>query len=231
MVDIPPIQFEPFINYEAIVCVRVPENGMINAACLGIHFTATNDIYIHAYPESHTHALLVPDTKIEINFAEDFLDYALAAIHQPANEGIIVAEDEIPEARFRNLDHLELKSSWLCVSATVVPFPDPVKFFPQCRRAQNPNIRAHINSIKTIHHPQIFNNRAFNLAIEALIHATRIPLYDSYSEEFDQALKQYKAIREKIINWRDFDRFSSGFEIMDSHLLRHNVKSRDLYSD
>ena len=68
-----------------------------------------------------------------------------------------------------------------------------------------------------------------NLAIEALILSTRIPLYNPISKEYSESINNYINIKKKLIYWQDMDRFHDAFEVMDNYLLNHKVKPQDLF--
>ena len=107
--------------------------------------------------------------------------------------------------------------------------PDEMLQKPFCRRRETPNIRAKICSMELRSFPRLINNRAMNLALEALIYATRIPLYDKFSPEYTESLSHYVRIKTKLHEWRDMDRFAQGFEVMDNYLVAHNVKPQEIY--
>jgi len=222
------IEFEPFINYESIVCSFFPEtNKKINAACMGVHFTATNEVYLHAYEDTHTKSILTPGTKFSINFSEDFYEYVIAALRRKNHEEFI---DELPKNSFKKLESVPiLKSAWCAVICQVIKMPPALKSTPKCRRRESPNIRSKILSNEVYRLPKIFNNRSMNLAIEALIISTRIPLYDPISRNYNESIKNYINIKKKLIDWQDMDRFHDGFEVMDNYLLNHKVKPQDLF--
>lgn len=221
------LQFEPFINYEGIVCSFFPQSKVVNAACMGVHFTPTNDVYIHAYDETDTKKNLPPGAIFTINFSENFNDYASAAL-LGWNKG--EKEQEIPGESYYSVDPFPiLKNAWAAVSCQAIEFGP--NLLPPCRQRKKPNIRAKILKSHLIHLPKIFNNRAFNLAIEALVLVTRIPRLEQYSAVYSDALRLYKAIKTRIQEWQDMDRFEFGFKLMDNFLLARNVKAHDLFGD
>ena len=216
--------FEPFINYETIVCFSINDkSNIVNASCMGVHFTSDHYLYMYAYEGSHTREFLKPGKKFMINFSEDFTDYAMAAV----NKGALDDESEIPGGRFVEKSEFPLlKSTWLSVKCEVVELGPDMLAHPSCKRQQTPNIRAKIISTTT-HKPQkIINNRSFNLALEALILCTRIPLQEFYSEKFHRMIEKYNETRKIIERWQDMARFNDGFEIMDTYLLSKKVKAK-----
>ncbi|UYP47942.1 hypothetical protein NEF87_004227 [Candidatus Lokiarchaeum ossiferum] len=222
------VQFEPLINYESIICVRFLDNPQkINAACIGVHFTSNNEVYIHAYSDTHTRAILQPGVTFVINFSECFYEFVIAGLK---TKGIDERVDELPISAYRDDFSVPvLKSSWCAVECEVIPMPSKILSKPECRRREAPNIRAKIKSIHTFHYPHIFNNRSMNLAIEALIYATRIPLYEKYSKEYKESLTSYLTIKKKITEWRDMDRFEESFTVIDNFLIDRNVKVQELF--
>ena len=222
------LEFEPFINYESIVCSFFPNTDRkINAACMGVHFTTTNEVYLHVYEDTHTKSILTPGTKFSINFSEDFYEYVIAALRRKNHEELI---DELPKNSFQKLEPAPiLKSAWCAVICQVIKMPLALKSTPNCRRRESPNIRAKILSVEVYRLPKIFNNRSMNLAIEALIISTRIPLYNPISKEYSESINGYINIKKKLIYWQDMDRFHDAFEVMDNCLLSHKVKPQDLF--
>ncbi len=222
------LEFKPFINYESIVCSFFPNTDKkINAACMGVHFTTTNEVYLHVYEDTHTKSILTPGTKFSINFSEDFYEYVIAALRRKNHEELI---DELPKNSFKKLEPVPvLKSSWCAVICQVIKMPHALKSTPKCRRREFPNIRSKILSVEVYRLPKIFNNRSMNLAIEALILSTRIPLYDPISKEYNESINNYINVKKKLIYWQDMDRFHDAFEVMDNYLLNHKVKPQDLF--
>ncbi len=228
--------FQPFINYESIVCAHFPNaedsEGLgdsvakINAACIGVHFTPTDEVYIHAYEDTHTRAILKPGTRFAINFSENFYEYAIAALRRKNHEKYV---DELPRTSFLTTDPVPiLKNAWAAVECEVIDMPLEILQRPVCRRRENPNIRAKILSKNVYRLPILFNNRSMNLALESLILATRIPIYATTSSEYRQAIKTYVIIKKKLIAWRDMDRFHDAYEIMDSFLIDGGVPPQEL---
>ena len=222
------LEFEPFINYESIVCSFFPNtNKKINAACMGVHFTPTNEVYLHAYADTHTKSILTPGTTFSINFSENFYEYVIAALRRKNHEEMV---DELPKNSFKKLEPVPiLKSAWCAVICQVIKMPPALISKPKCRRREDPNIRSKILSVEVYRLPKIFNNRSMNLAIEALILSTRIPLYNQISKEYSESIKNYINIKKKLIDWQDMDRFHDAFEVMDSYLIDHQVKPQNLF--
>jgi hypothetical protein len=98
-----------------------------------------------------------------------------------------------------------------------------------CRQRIHPNIRAKILEIKVHRFPRLIHNRTFNLAIEALVLTTRSPITAQFSKNYFDNLKIYRWIKEKIRDWGEWQDYAKAFEIMDSFLLKNNVKSMDLF--
>jgi len=220
-------EFESFINYEGIVCSFFPNSKKINAACIGVHFTPINEVFIHVFDGTDTKQNLQPGAYFSINFSENFSDYASAAL-LGWNKGDV--EQEIPLDQYQSVDpYPVLKHSWAVVSCQVMEFGTDV--LPPCRQRKKPNVRAKILERQIIHLPKIFNNRAFNLALEALVLVTRIPRMEQFSPIYNDALRLYKAIRTRIQEWQDMDRFEFGFRLMDNFLIARNVKAHDLFGD
>lgn len=219
--------FEPFINYESIVCTHFPAaTDKINAACIGIHFTTTKEVYIHAYEDTHTRKILKPGVKFAINFSENFYEYTVAALRRKNHDNPV---DEIPkEAFLQTIPAPILKSAWAAVLCEVIEMPTEFISKPICRRRENPNIRAKIIETQVFHLPRIFNNRSWNLALEALILATRIPLYQPYTSAYKDAIKTYVIIKQKITQWRDMIRFEEAFDLMDNFLIEGGVKPQEI---
>jgi hypothetical protein len=221
------LNFKPFINYESIVTFIIPEKDTINAACMGVHFTTNQEVYIYAFEGSLTKQYLKPGMIFSINFSENFDDYVIAALHDKSLEDhALIFEKNL----FKTLEPVPIfKSSWCSVLCEVAEIPKNALQRPLCRRRETTNIRGIIKSSEVYNLPQIFNNRSMNLGLEALIIATRIPLYDQYSQMYTENLKIYQNIKKKIEEWRDMDRFEKGFEMMDQYLLNKGVKAQDLF--
>ncbi|MHA1519405.1 MAG: DUF447 domain-containing protein [Promethearchaeota archaeon] len=228
--------FKPFINYESIICAHFPNSGdsddlgtpvtKINAACIGVHFTSTDEVYIHAYEDTHTRLILKIGTRFAINFSENFYEYAVAALRRNNHEKYV---DELPRTAFLTTDPVPiLKSSWAAVICEVIDMPREIINRPVCRRRENPNIRAKILSKNVYRLPVLFNNRSMNLAIESLILATRIPIYGTTSTDYRQAIKTYVTIKKKIIAWRDMERFHDAYILMDNFLIDGGVPPQEL---
>ncbi len=222
------LTFEPFINYESIVCSYFPNSDKkINAACMGVHFTSTNEVYLHAYKDTHTKSILTPGVTFSINFSENFYEYVIAALRRKNHEELI---DELPKKSFKELEPVPiLKSVWCAVICEVIRMPPEMMSRPKCKRREVPNIRSRILSINVYRYPKIFNNRGMNLAIEALILATRIPIYNPLSNEYLESIKDYIKVKKKLLNWQDMDRFHDGFEVMDNFLINSGVEPQELF--
>ena len=123
------LEFEPFINYESIVCSFFPEaNDKINAACMGVHFTTTNEVYLHAYEDTHTKSILTLGTMFSINFSENFYEYVISALRRENHDEII---DEIPKNSFKKLEPVPiLNSAWCAVICQVIQMPPALKSTP-----------------------------------------------------------------------------------------------------
>lgn len=221
------LKFQPFINYESIVCTYFPDSGQkINAACMGVHFTPTDDVYIHAYKDTHTRELLQKGVRFSINFSENFYEYVIAALRRKDHSNLI---DELPRTNFiLTTSSPFLKSAWATMECEVLDFPSKLIDKPVCKRREVPNIRAKILSKKVFRLPLLFNNRSMNLSLEALILATRIPLYEKFSKTYNDALRTYNIIKKKIISWRDMDRFEDSYAVMDNYLIENGVEPQEL---
>ena len=221
------IKFEPFIIYESIVSIGHPERHVVNSACMGVHFTPTDEVYLHVYEDSHTRQLMKSGTKFSINFTDSFTEYAKAALLRKECEEI---ESEIDIENFSPLTPTPiLKSAWCAVECEVIEKGPSLIKKPPCRRRQEPNVRAKITKKHVFAPPQIFNNRSMNLALEALILSTRIPFCEPFSDEYKFSLRLYKHYKQKINEWRDIDRFEEGFEYMDNYLIDNGVKPQDIF--
>jgi hypothetical protein len=219
------LEFENFINYEAIVCSFFPNSQKVNASCMGINFTPTGDIFMRVFEKTDTLTNLTSNSLFSINFSDNFYDYAIAALHG-WNKG--ENEPEFPEDAYISINPAPiLKNAWATVICQVLPLD--LMVLPNCRGYQQCNIRAKILQKTLYHLPKIFNNRSMNLAFEALIISTRIPIYEPFSKEFNQNLEEYKKIKRKLLEWRDMDRFELSFQLMDNYLLKNSVKSLDLF--
>ncbi len=220
--------FEPFINYESIVSIRYKDSNDINSACMGVHFTPTDEVYLHAYSETDTRRLLTPGAVFVINFSEDFYEYVLAALK---GNGDSTDRSELPDACYQDPEgHPVLKASWVSVVCEVISIPESSLKKPFCRRREAPNIRAKILAIRVKSFPKIFNNRSMNLALEALIITTRLPFYEKFSPVYKENLGLYLNIKKKLNDWRDMDRFHDGFEVMDNYLINHGLKPQELFN-
>ncbi len=222
------IDFMPYINYESIVCVPfVGSPEKINAACMGVHFTTTNEVFLHVYENTHTRSLLLPGTRFSINFSENFEEYVIAGLKQfgPEEE-----EDELPRDSFTTQFSVPiLKSCWSAVICEVLEMPETLIEKPPCRRPQIPNVRAKIIENHVFNLPYLFNNRSTNLALEALIVVTRLPFVEYMTDTYVQKLKTYRSIKSKITYWRDMDRFETAFQRMDNFLVKNGVKLQEIF--
>jgi hypothetical protein len=218
------LQFESFIIYETICCSKFQGTDIVNAACMGVHFTPLHELFIHIYDDTDTKQNLQIGAVFSVNFSDEFYDYVLAAL-RGWHKGPL--EPEFANKAYHTLTPAPiLKSAWGVVVCEVIPMPTSL---PSCRQRIRPNIRAKILETYQYRMPRIFNNRAFNLAIESLILTTRVPFSDLSSPEFHEKLGYYRNIKQKIKDWGEWHRYSSSFEVMDSFLIQHNVKSTDLY--
>ena len=221
-------EFEYFINYEAIVCAHFPDvPEKVNASCMGVHFVPNQEVYLHVEENTHTHAILQHGARFSINFSEDFREYVTAGLKQLRLDDRM---DELAKDSFLPETSVPLlKSAWCAVECCVIEMPEGIVPSPMCRRRQIPNVRAKIEHVHLFHYPRIFNNRATNLALEALIYTTKIPLFESFSAEYTKNLCRYLEIKKSISEWRDMDRFREGFDMMDTYLLQRNVKASELF--
>jgi hypothetical protein len=225
MFQIMNFEFEPFIIYEFICCTKFPGTEIVNAACIGGHFTPFHEVFFHVYDDTDTRKNLTEGTRFSLNISEDFYDYVLAALNGwHAGPG----SPEFPVESYEQSSTVPLlKSAWLQVICEVIPNPPELA---TCKQKKRPNVRAKILEIKIKRMPKIIMNRAFNLAIEALVITTRAPLVELYSPKYYDHLKFYRAIKEKIREWGVWESYAKGFEVMDSFLLKNNVKSSDLFN-
>jgi hypothetical protein len=219
------LEFEPFINYECILCSFFPNTSIVNAACIGVHFTPLNEVFIHVYDDRDTKRNLIPGANFSINFSDNFLDYVIAAL-TGWNKGEI--EPEFNEDAFDSIDPVPiLKSSWACISCIVKEFN--ANMIPICKQREKPNIRADIIEKNVIRFPRNFNNRSFNLSLEALILTTKIPFLPAYSAKYNISIKYYKSIKNKIESWHDMDRFEQAYQMMDNFLINQKVRAYDIF--
>ena len=193
---------------------------------MGVHFTPTDEVYIHAYANTHTRDLLSKGVRFSINFSEDFFEYVMAALRRKDHMNFI---DELPRSAFIITESIPiLKSAWVILECEVLDLPSSLIDRPVCKRREVPNIRAKVLSKNIYRLPQVFNNRSFNLSLEALILATRIPLYERYSDFYNDAIRTYNIIKKKIISWRDMDRFHAAYEVIDNYLIENGVEPQEL---
>lgn len=219
-------EFANFINYETILCSFFPNTKVVNAACVGTHFGGNDTIFFHLFDGTDTKENLQPGVKFSLNFSECFLDYVIAAL-KGWNQGIKEPEFDI-DTYSTIVPYPIMKSAWLvlgCEVTSIGPFP-----FEVCKRRQSPNVQATIFEKKIIRPIRIFNNRAFNLAVESLVIATRLPFIDRFSAEYNKNLQLYKDIKQKIRQWHDMDRFSDGFEVIDNFMIKNGMKAEDIFS-
>lgn len=227
------MEFEPYIIYESIVSIFHPGGKKINSACMGVHFTPNDEVYLHVYPNTDTKQLLQEGTSFSINFSEDFYDYARAAI-LGTKMGPDEVEIPIDEFAFWDSENGDssvplLKNAWVSIVCTVLPAPPEILKNVPCRRREIPNVRAKIVDKIVNRLPKIFNNRSMNLALEALILATRIPDKEPYSKEYNHMLSLYRKYKWQIDVWRDMDRFERGFELMDNYLINKGIKPQEVF--
>ena len=122
MVNSLSLEFEPFINYESIICCFFPNSQIVNAACIGVHFTPSNEVFLHIYPETDSIKLLQPGITFAINFSDNFFDYAIAAL-VGWNKG--ESEPEFEESDFQSLTPVPiLKNAWASVECQVKKFDE-----------------------------------------------------------------------------------------------------------
>ncbi|MHA1647923.1 MAG: hypothetical protein ACTSVU_01135 [Promethearchaeota archaeon] len=223
------MQFEPLINYESIVCANFPDiEPKINVSAMGVHFTSNNEVYLHTEKEHHTYDILKPGVKFSINFSEDLYEYTVAGLKKIGKEEHM---DEFPLESFRTIKPVPtLKSAWCTVICEVIPWPIISLQVPPCRRSRAPNVRARVISVDIHRFPKIFNNRAFNLSLEALILTTKIPKYEKFSDDYNESLKRYLFIKKKLVSWHDMGRFENSFLLMDNYLIEHAVKPKELFN-
>ncbi len=222
--------FEPYINYESILCYLIPDEEnqekKVNSSCMGVHFTPNQEVYMFAYDGTQTKKNLTIGKIFSINFSEDIYDYVISGLKFKNSAKEL---NELPKESFRSINPLPiLKSSWCSVICEVIQMPEKLMTRPECRRREDPNIRAKVLDIKLYHYPKIFNNRSMNLAIEALIYATRIPLYEPFSHIYNESISSYVYIKRKISEWRDMVRFGEIFEIIDNYLIRNGIKPQEI---
>lgn len=222
------VDFVPFINYESIVCASFSDTPeKMNAACMGVHFTPSNDVYLHVYDDTHTRMLLKTGKQFSINFSENFDEYVIAGLKE---YGLEDRKDELPRELFREISPVPiLKSSWVTVICEVIEMPDEYIQKPPCRRRQDPNVRAKILKQNVYSLPRIFNNRSMNLALEALILVTRIPECEKYSDDYLHKVSMYVNLKQKLIAWRDMERFEESFQRMDNYLIDQGVKPQEIF--
>jgi len=222
------LDFLPFINYETIVCSQFPNpSPNINCACLGVHFIKTNEVYLHAYEGSHSKMLLTPGRVFAINFSEKFEEYVIAGLKTLKMEDRF---DELPRDSFYSLKPAPmLQSSWCSIICEIVEMPQEFIKKPSCRRRQSPNLRAKIIQKHLFRYPVLFNNRAWNLAIEALILANNYTRDKKNPMDSNKLLTKYRNIKQKITAWWDMERFEDGFTRMDNYLIDNGVHPQDLF--
>ena len=219
------LEFESFINYESILCSFFPGTKIVNSACIGVHFTPLHKVFMYLYPDTDTQRNLETGAIFAINFSNNFFDYTVAAL-KGWNKG--VSEPEFDEDAFSSLEPPPiLKNAWAAVICQIKDFDNDV--LPVCKRKELPNTRADVLETHVFQFPLYFNNRAFNLAFEALILTNRIPFYTPYSSVFNKAIKNYTSIKKRLTDWREMERFENSFQVMDNFLIDHKIKAHDLF--
>jgi hypothetical protein len=187
--------FEPCKLYEAIVIIKWPKLEKFNSSAMGIRFGTNGRIYLHPYPETDTYELLTnPEVElITINFTDDVETFAISAL-----SGLQSGSD------IEELDHLALDIregyAFLRKSQTMI-------LGRILTRNRNISLKYpsssfdDINLVKTdfpvsfeIDRLKVFLssiavqpvNRGDNLALEAIVYASKIPALMKQQDSFQK---------------------------------------------
>jgi hypothetical protein len=188
--------------YEIIATTySITENGKEikpNASCMGIRILKDNEIQISPFSSTSTYKNLKKNSIVAINFVDDVYLYALAALkEQESPIGLIEFPPEYYEFKYletRSMDVPFIKKAWGILVCKVS------QEFEKTKQDGFGEVIIPVFKLNTIYHEKFqesfkFFNRAENLALEAIILATRLKIAKKKDDK-----QLFNKINEKIID-------------------------------
>ncbi len=183
--------------YEILVTtMSIPskKDSLPNTSCMGIRLSENNLISIGPYPDTTTCRNLKANGLITLNFTDDVYLYALAALKAP-NKPIdipLISLDCYDTKRIIKTPFPYIKSAWAALFCKSIEEKEKIK------RDGLGEVNITEFKLKVLHGLKLkesykYFNRAENLALEAVILATRLKIA---KERNDKAL--FASILEKI---------------------------------
>jgi hypothetical protein len=203
--------------YEAIVIIQWPNQQKFNTAAMGVRFGPFHRLYLRPYLDTDTYDLLIdPKVKfITINFTDDVEIFALAAFKG------LHSGPEVEELDHVYLDkHSEyafLKNSQFMVLGEIVIRDRPIQLNDKDLKLEfQVNFCISVKEIYQSNNPSQPINRGDNLALEAIVYASKIPALMKL-EDSDEKINDYiTRVREFQQDIRRFSASNRALKVCDS---------------
>ncbi len=181
--------------YESIVIIKWPGRNKFNSAAMGVKFTDFQELYLSPYAETDTYDLLMSSEVklVSVNLTDDIEIFAKSALTGLHSGSII---EEIGHSHLNiQTNYAYLKSSQYVILGEI-----------QEREKASPKKRGSFRlKIKEIHKTGLNSqlvNRGDNMALEAVVYASKIPAANNQ--------QQVQKLIEKVRGYQyDIRRFSS----------------------
>ncbi|MBN2155630.1 MAG: DUF447 family protein [Candidatus Lokiarchaeota archaeon] len=212
----------PFENgklYESIVVIQWPNQQRFNASAMGIRFSGNKVMFLKPYPDTDTFELLMnPNVKfITINFTDDVEYFALAAL-RGEHAGIDVEEMDQSYLDIHK-GYAFLKQSQILILGEINIRNKPIFLKNPHSSEEHPEFKVTFQVlVKEMY--QSFKqsqpvNRGDNLALEAIVYASKIPAIQKQQNSRNDIQKLIDRVRDFQYDIRRFSASQRALKVCD----------------
>jgi len=218
--------------YESIVIIQWPTQNRFNTSAMGVRFGKNRDMFLNPYPDTDTFELLMNPKvrKITINFTDDVVIFAKAALTG------LHAGSEIEEINHSQLDLREgfafLKNSQIEILGEIEKRNQDLivsgdTSIQNLRNRGTTQFFAKflVKPVKIYQSPKLAQmvNRGDNLALEAIVYASKLPAYQKQNKSLIEIQKLLEKVGELQFDIRRFSASHRALitcDIIDEYITR-----------